>query len=68
MLLHHLLTELGSIIVPAALTIPKVSQALSETSELLIDDYDGKAKRLINQLDWYANALKNHKKVEPVPK
>ncbi len=63
MLLHHLLTELGTIIVPAAVTIPKFLHVLSETGECLNQDLHGKADRLINQLDWYTHALKNHKQL-----
>ena len=40
---------------------PMYLQLLSETGELLNDDYNAKAERVINQLDWYATAIKNHK-------
>ena len=71
MLLQPLLLELGSITIPAALTLPKVADIFSEDGELLNLDagYDAKADRLIQQLDWYTNAIKNHQaSVGPGPK
>ena len=58
------LSELTSVTIPTMLSLPKVAGVLSEAGELLNTEagYDGKADRLINQLDWYTHAIKNHKK------
>lgn len=43
------------------LPIPTIQHALSETGEPTDDRVDRNADKLIDELEWYAAAIKNHK-------
>lgn len=60
---RSLLGELGSPNCPSVFAIPKVSSALTPEGKPEEGDthLDKNADKLIDELEWYANALKNHK-------
>lgn len=61
------LGELGSPNCSTILAIPTIQKTLSEDGKPVEDRLDKNADKLINELEWYANALKNHKKVVGPP-
>lgn len=66
---RSLLGELGSPNCPSVLAVPKVNTALSADGQPPEGDtrLDKNADKLLDELEWYANALKNHKKVAGKP-
>ena len=63
-----LLGELATPSVGPLFAIPQINKALSETGEPLNDHMDSGADRLINELEWYGLALKNHRDTAGLPK
>ena len=62
-----LLGELGSPNCSTILAIPTIQKTLSEDGKPAEDRLDKNADKLITELEWYANALKNHKKEVGLP-
>ncbi len=62
-----LLGELGSPNCSTILAIPTIQKMLSEDGKPAEDRLDKNADKLITELEWYANALKNHKKEVGLP-
>ncbi len=63
------LGELGSPNCSYVFAIPQIQKALTEGGEPTPDDthMEKGATKLIDELEWYANALKNHKEKVPTP-
>ncbi|XP_070534234.1 quinone reductase-like isoform X1 [Ptychodera flava] len=61
MQLRAFLGELGCLSVSNIFGIPKVHEALDENGKPLNDHMESGAKRLITQLDWHANSMRNHR-------
>lgn len=59
--------ELGTPTVQSLFAIPKVQHALSPEGEPLNDHMDSGAEKLIKELSWYAQALKNHRDTVGLP-
>ncbi|XP_076438164.1 2-hydroxy-1,4-benzoquinone reductase-like [Babylonia areolata] len=59
--LRCLLAELSTPSVPSIFAIPQVQNALSEDGEPQNDKMVPGLTRLMTQLDWYAQAMKNHR-------
>ncbi|APX87086.1 NADPH-dependent FMN reductase [Methylorubrum extorquens] len=58
MQLRAMLAELGTPSIPSLLPIPRIQKALSEAGEPAEDWLGRAAKKFLNELTWYAEALK----------
>lgn len=68
MQLRAFLGELGCNSVSNIFGIPAVGNALDEDGKPADDKLVSGAKRLIDQLDWHAHALRNHRQTHGIPK
>lgn len=59
--LRALLSEMGCLSVSNVFSIPEVHKALDEDGKPLNDHMDRGAERILVQLDWMTNAMKNHR-------
>ncbi|CAD5116346.1 DgyrCDS5246 [Dimorphilus gyrociliatus] len=62
-----LLGEIGALAISNIFGIPQVMKAFDEAGNPQDSHMESGAKKLITQLDWYANALKNHRQSEGIP-
>lgn len=67
MQLRSFLGELGMVTPHFMFAVPLVHEAFSESGEPLNDRMVSGAERALKELEWYANALKNHRKEHGVP-
>ena len=58
MQLRAMLCELGMPSIPSLLPVPRVQDAFDEHGRPLDDSYPRRAGRFLDELEWYANALK----------
>ncbi len=58
MQLRAMLCELGTPSIPSILPIPRVQDAFSDDGRPVDDAYHQRASRFLDELEWYANALK----------
>jgi NAD(P)H-dependent FMN reductase len=58
MQLRAMLCELGTPSIPSLLPVPRVQDAFDEDGGALDDSYHKRAARFLDELEWYANALK----------
>lgn len=58
MQLRAMLAELGTPSIPSLLPIPKVQDAFDDDGRPLDDAYHRRASRFLDELEWYARALK----------
>jgi NAD(P)H-dependent FMN reductase len=58
MQLRAMLCELGTPSIPSLLPVPRVQDAFDEDGRPLDDSYHKRAARFLDELEWYANALK----------
>jgi len=58
MQLRAMLCELGTPSIPSLFPIPKVQDAFDADGKPLDDAYPRRAERFLNELEWYASALK----------
>ena len=58
MQLRAMLCELGTPSIPSLFPVPKVQDALDENGNPLDDALNRRAVRFLDELEWYANALK----------
>lgn len=58
MQLRAFLGELGTITIPSIFAIPKVQDAFDESGNPNDEKYDARVKRFLDELAWYAHALK----------
>ena len=67
---RSLLGEIGSPNCQYILSVPTINKALTEDGHPTPDNtrLDTNAEKLINELEWYATALKNHKDAHGKPK
>lgn len=56
--LRALLGELGMVTCPPTLPVSKVQNSFDEAGGALDESYEKRAKRFLDEFDWYANALK----------
>jgi NAD(P)H-dependent FMN reductase len=56
--LRAMLCELGMPSIPSLLPVPKVQDAFDDDGHPLDDAYPRRAARFLDELEWYANALK----------
>jgi NAD(P)H-dependent FMN reductase len=62
MQLRAMLCELGTPSIPSLLPIPRVQEAFDEAGGPLDDAYNRRASRFLDELEWYANALRTARK------
>lgn len=67
MQLRPMLSELGTLSVSNIFGIPKVQNSFDEDGNPTDDHMVSGAKKLLDQLDWYAVAMKNHRDTVGVP-
>ena len=58
MQLRAMLCELGTPSIPSLLPVPRVQDAFDEDGRPLDDSYHKRAARFLDELEWYAKALK----------
>ncbi|XP_022102751.1 uncharacterized protein LOC110985764 [Acanthaster planci] len=68
MQLRCFLGEIGCLPVSNIFGIPKANAAISEDGEPLDPHMEKGAKKIIEQLDWHAMAMRNHRQAVGVPK
>nr|KAG5698912.1 hypothetical protein BaRGS_006806 [Batillaria attramentaria] len=68
MQLRAFLGELGTLSVSNIFGIPEVHKSIDENGKPLNDHMVSGLNRMITQLDWHANAMKNHRDKFGVPK
>ncbi len=63
------LGELGSPNIPSVFAIPRINKALTEDGQPTPEDthMDSGANKLCEELEWYAEAFKNHKQACGLP-
>jgi NAD(P)H-dependent FMN reductase len=59
MQLRAMLCELGTPSIPSILAVPHVQDAFADDGQPRDEEYHRRATRFLNELEWYANALKN---------
>jgi len=67
MQLRALLAEIGTVSIPTLFPIPKVQDAFSESGEPLNPNYEDYIKNFLNELEWYAVALKEARNSQGLP-
>jgi hypothetical protein len=68
MQLRCLLSELGTLSVSNIFGIPEVHKSIDENGKALNDHMVSGLNRMIAQLDWHAQSMKNHRDKFGVPK
>ncbi|CAK9297472.1 unnamed protein product [Gordionus sp. m RMFG-2023] len=63
--LRGMLIELGSVSIPSLFSISKVTEALNEDGTANDKTMDERCDKFLKQLEWYAMAIKEHKKTIP---
>ncbi len=58
MQLRAMLCELGTPSIPSLLPVPRVQDAFDDEGRPLDESYPKRAGRFLDELEWYANALK----------
>ena len=58
MQLRAMLCELGTPSIPSLLPVPRVQDAFDEDGRPRDEALPGRAARFLDELEWYANALK----------
>ncbi|MCD4672917.1 MAG: hypothetical protein K8R77_09660 [Anaerolineaceae bacterium] len=64
--LRDMLGEVGLASIPSTFPISKVQESFDEDGQALNPAYERRIQRFLNELEWYANALKEARK-EGVP-
>lgn len=60
--LRTMLAELGMPSIPTTLPVPKVQDAFAEDGTPVDPAWDRRAKRFVDELEWYARALANERR------
>lgn len=68
MQLRCFLGELGCLSVSNIFGIPRAHQAIAEDGSPIDSHMESGAKKLIDQLDWNAHAMRNHRQTAGIPK
>ena len=56
--LRPVLQSLGAVTIPATMSVPHISQAFDENGVALDSAFEGRADRFLEELLWYARALR----------
>lgn len=67
MQLRAFLGELGTVSIPSIFPVPKVKNAFDDDGNPLDDKYNKRVRKFLDELEWYANAIRNAKKNNPTP-
>ena len=60
--LRDMLAELGMPAIPSSFAIPKIQDALDENGKPLDEKMNKRVKKFLDELEWYADALKEARK------
>lgn len=60
--LRDMLGEMGMSAIPSSFAIPKIQDALDEGGKPLDEKMNERVKKFLDELEWYANALKEARK------
>jgi len=60
------MSELGTLVIPRELPVPKIWQAFDTDGKLLDDAYERRTRTFVNELIWYTEALE-HQKTKGLP-
>lgn len=66
--LRSLTAEIGCLSVSNIFGIPQVHKAIDEEGNPIDDHMEKGAKKMLDQLEWHATAMKNHRAAVGVPK
>jgi NAD(P)H-dependent FMN reductase len=61
MQLRMMLAELGTVSIPSLFPVPKVQEAFTEDGTPADPNTRFRAKKFLDELDWYAEALRTHR-------
>ncbi|MBI5621842.1 NAD(P)H-dependent oxidoreductase [Candidatus Falkowbacteria bacterium] len=59
--LREIMSDLGAVTIPAIMPIPNIQDVFDADGKLLDAKYTERADKLLNQLEWYATALKEQR-------
>ena len=62
MQLRAMLAELGMPSIPSTFPISKIHETMSDDGKALDENYNKRIERFIDELEWYAEALKEQRK------
>ncbi|HKL17807.1 MAG TPA: NAD(P)H-dependent oxidoreductase [Halalkalibaculum sp.] len=62
MQLRSMLAEMGMSSIPSIMPVPKISDSFDEEGNPTDDAYHRRAKRFLDEFEWYAEALKTKRK------
>ena len=68
MQLRSMLGEIGSLSISYIFGVPKVQNMFDEQGNPLDDYMNTSSQKFITELDWYANALRNHREKAGIPR
>ncbi len=61
--LRAVMLNLGAVPIPAGMNVPHINKAFDEEGKALDDAYHDRAERFIDELVWYAEALKRQREL-----
>jgi NAD(P)H-dependent FMN reductase len=61
MQLRMMLAELGMVSIPSLFPVPRVQQAFAEDGAPMDPQMRARAKKFLDELEWYAEALRTHR-------
>ena len=67
MALRPMLVELGMSSIPSILPVPRVQDAFDKNGTPLDAAYEGRVARFLDELEWYARALKRERELDRKP-
>ena len=62
--LRPMFMNLGAAPIPAGMTVPRITQAIDEHGRALEPEHDDRASRFLEELIWYAEALRAQRQSE----
>ncbi|MFB3137150.1 MAG: NADPH-dependent FMN reductase, partial [Nitrospirales bacterium] len=65
--LRPMLAEMGMSSIPSVFPVPRVQNAFDENGTPTDEQYHERAKKFLDELDWYACALRNAR-TQPCPR
>lgn len=65
--LRSLTAEIGCLSVSNIFGIPQVHKSINENGEATDHHMESGAKKMLDQLEWHATAMKNHREAVGIP-
>jgi NAD(P)H-dependent FMN reductase len=60
--LRSILAELRMVTIPSTMPVPYLAKAFDDEGNPLDSEYNRRADKFLEEYEWYANALKNHRR------